>query len=110
MTVLGTRVQGRLALLGTKATSLFRHARDSQACRDAGLVLVFLPAAGLFFYVSIKMGHIIEEAVQREQDSWLEDLREIQSCISRVSWVGRLAFLERNLQEFQESAWLNSDI
>ncbi|KAF7003808.1 hypothetical protein CFC21_019094 [Triticum aestivum] len=107
MARLGTRVQGRLALLGTKATSLFRHARNSQACRDT---LLFVSSWGLLLYLSIKMEHIIEEAIQLEQDSWLDNFQQMQSSISRLSWICRLAFLERNLQEFQESAWLNSNI
>ncbi|KAF7011213.1 hypothetical protein CFC21_025544 [Triticum aestivum] len=107
MARLGTRVQGRLTLLGTKATSLFRHARNSQACRDT---VLFVSSWGLLLYLSIKMEHIIEEAIQPEQESWLDNFQQMQSSISRVSWICRLAFLERNLQEFQESAWLNSDI
>ncbi|XP_020197766.1 BTB/POZ and MATH domain-containing protein 5-like [Aegilops tauschii subsp. strangulata] len=107
MARLGTRVQGRLTLLGTKATSLFLHARNSQACRDT---LLFVSSWGLLLYLAIQMEHVIEEAIQLEQDSWLDNLQQMQSSISRVSWICRLAFLERNLQEFQESAWLNSDI
>ncbi|XP_044970649.1 TD and POZ domain-containing protein 5-like [Hordeum vulgare subsp. vulgare] len=107
MSRLGTRVQGRLALLGTKATSLFRHARGSQACRNVGALVLFFSWCGIAIYLAEKPE---PEQSQRELASLLENVRELDSCRSSLSWSSRLALLEHTLQRFQESAWLNSDI